>query len=286
MQLRRGGGQSESVDGDEDDAPKATGTQDAQRDPDGSSALQAELDAIVNGTHAGLASELSKHVTLRDKRVAAAQRRLDEELRNCNEIADCDNKMADDMYVESLEEVRERLCDAVYAKYGKVNPNLPPLAENTLVPRKERKRSALQSGAWTGGVGQRRRLLPPVQIRYGLSESELEEDLEVLMQEAEKMKQLREQEQRGDEEAEEALDVHYDKGRNALVCGDYTFERWAPVTLSERANQASASGDWCITAIGPLEVTLRNTEGTRTKVSLAALRSRRVQFAPLGSEPA
>mmetsp|Transcript_4780 Transcript_4780/g.13254 ORF Transcript_4780/g.13254 Transcript_4780/m.13254 type:complete len:285 (+) Transcript_4780:101-955(+) len=284
MQLRRGV-PSETADGEEEE-PAKPGTQEVNRDGDSSNALQAELESIVNGTHPGLASELSKHTKLRDERVAAAQARLDEELRNINEIAECDDKMADDMCAEALEEVRERLCDAIYAKYGKMNPNLPPPLPVDLVGRKERKRVPLQSAPWAGGGAQRRRLLPPVQIRYGLSESELEEDLELLMQEAEKMKQMREQEQHGDEEVEEALEVTYDKGRNALMCGDYTFERWAPVTLSERAAQTSASGDWCITAIGPLEVTLRNIEGTRTKVSLAALRSRRVQFAPLGSEPA
>lgn len=171
---------------------------------EGDSALQAELDAIVNGvrrgtafrrlpsslliaahatrarahiaqhactgTHAGLAAELAKYVALRDARIELSARRRDEELRNVRAIADCDEKMADDTFRENADEICERLCDAVYSKYGKPNPNTPAPAED-IAPtfRRERKRPPLYQAPWLTSM-HRRRLLPAVQIRYGLSE--------------------------------------------------------------------------------------------------------------------
>jgi len=267
------------IDGDE----PMPGTQDSARDG-GDSALQAELDAIVNGTHAGLAAELSKHTAVRDAKVALAARRRDEQLRNSRAIADCEDKQSDDTCREDCEDLRDRMCNVVYAKYGKPNPQMPAPVDLTPTCR-ERKRAPLYQAPWLAAV-QRRRLLPAVQIRYALSDVEVEEDLDALLQEAEKTKQAREAEARGeDAEPDEPLDVHHEKQQGALVYGELVFERWAAVQICDKALPSGQAGDWCITAIGPLEVTLRNTEGARTKVSLAALRSRRLAFTPLGVEP-
>jgi len=303
--------------------------------------LRARATASARaGTHSGLAAELARFGAVRDARIALAARRRDDELSNVRAIAACDEKMADDTFRERADEMRDRLADIVYSKYGKPNPSIPPLAEDVAPPRRERKRAPLYQAPWLAAM-QRRRLLPSVQVRYGLSEAEVEEDLEFLLQEAEKAKHARELEARSADDADddEPLDVSYDKQHNALMYGEQTLERWSAVLVTDRsADHASGlHGDWCITAIGPLEVTLRNVEGTRTKVrssaraqcarlsgiddhalggggggprlggrridahaphramscrgrcapqvSLAALRSRRLAFTPLGVEP-
>lgn len=287
------------------------GTQESVRDADGPSALQAEIDAIVNGTptarcphprsprmcatgapravklrpraharalragtHAGLAAELQKHMQARDARITSAERKRDEQVRNTNAIFDGEEKLVDDSFHDMLDSVRMRLLDQVYAKYGKPNPHAPtPLAE-VAPPRRERKRASLHHATWiASAAAQRRRLLPPVHVRYSLNEAEIEADLERLLSEVEKVKSLREQEHApaADEgEDGDALEVSYDRARNSITIGDVCYDRWAPVTIAERAG-SSLSGDWCITALSPVEVTLRNAEGTRTKVRRARL---------------
>lgn len=241
------------------------------------------------GTHAGLAKELAKFIASRDARVALAARRRDDELRNVRAIADCDEKMADDTFREHADALADRLSDAVYVKYGKPNPSTPAPAEDAAPARRERKRAPLYQAPWLAGA-QRRRLLPAVQIRYSLSEAEVDEDLEFLLQEAEKAKHARELEQRGagDADDDEPLQVSYDKQHNLLLCGEHALERWAAILITDRSPEhpSGQQGDWCITAIGPLEVTLRNVEGTRTKVRARARAPRPAPAWPRRRPPA
>lgn len=207
-------------------------------------------------------SELAKHVAHRDERIGKAERKRDAEVCNAQAIASCDAKMADDMMMDALEEARQRLYDTVYAKYGKANPNRPQPLDDLIAPRKSRKRST--NTPWMLAGIQRRRLLPPVQIRYSLSDMEIEADLEHMWEEREN---LAEPEDAGDEAVEDPQEVSLDKLRGALLVGEHAFERWAPVTIHEKSNANSPmNGDWCITQISPIEVTLRNVDGTRTKV--------------------
>lgn len=79
----------------------------------------------------------------------------------------------------------------MYARYFKTNPHAPqPLHQHQLAAaassKRARKPPPLSHCAIT--AAQRRRLLPPVQIAYALSEGEVEDDLEFLLAEAEKDK--------------------------------------------------------------------------------------------------
>lgn len=70
----------------------------------------------------------------------------------------------------------------------------------------------------------------------------------------------------------------YDRTRNLIHCSNYSLERGKTVRLTQHGQRVD--GRWTITAMNAQEVTLRDSDGTKLKVTLAQLKNQRCVLRP------
>ena len=73
-------------------------------------------------------------------------------------------------------------------------------------------------------------------------------------------------------------DAWFDRSRQLLHCNGHAFERGAQVFVHLQGQRVDDS--WTLTAMNAVEVTLRDADGTKLKVTLAQLRNNRYAFRP------
>ena len=75
-----------------------------------------------------------------------------------------------------------------------------------------------------------------------------------------------------------SADAWFDRSRQLLHCNGHTLERGQTVFVYQQGQRVDES--WTLTAMNAVEVTLRDAEGTKLKVTLAQLRNGRYAFRP------
>ena len=75
-----------------------------------------------------------------------------------------------------------------------------------------------------------------------------------------------------------ASDAYFDRSRQLLHCGGHSYERGSNVLVFSQGQRVDDS--WTLTAMNAVEVTLRDTDGVKLKVTLAQLRNGRYAFRP------
>ena len=73
-------------------------------------------------------------------------------------------------------------------------------------------------------------------------------------------------------------DAWFDRSRQLLHCNGQAMERGSTVVVFMQGQRVDES--WTLTAMNAVEVTLRDAEGTKLKVTLAQLRNGRYAFRP------
>ena len=73
-------------------------------------------------------------------------------------------------------------------------------------------------------------------------------------------------------------DAWFDRNRQLLHCNSHALERGAAVYVHQQGQRVD--GQWTITAMNAVEVTLRDSDGTKLKVTLSQLRNNRYVLRP------
>lgn len=75
-----------------------------------------------------------------------------------------------------------------------------------------------------------------------------------------------------------ATDAYFDKQRQMLHCNGLALERGMPVIVLQQGQRVDNT--WVVHAMNAVEVTLRDSDSTKLKVTLAQLRTGRYAFRP------
>lgn len=120
--------------------------------------------------------------------------------------------------------------------------------------------------------------LTGMDMSFGLTPEEVKHDVEEIMGAVDRYT-IRSAAVVSDElRSSSGADVYFDRGRQQLHCNDHVFERGSVVLVYQQGQRVD--DDWTITAMNAVEVTLRDNDGAKLKVTLAQLRNGRFAFRP------
>ena len=116
---------------------------------------------------------------------------------------------------------------------------------------------------------------------YGLSADELKADMEEINTNVDHYS-VRSAAAASDEmRGAASTDAWFDRSRQLLHANGYSLERGATVFVYMQGQRVDDT--WTLTAMNAVEVTLRDAEGTKLKVTLAQMRNGRYIFRPAPS---
>jgi len=266
---RRGGNanaSSKAADAAAEAADNAAGP-DGEDGTEEGAAWKVEMESIMGGTHPDLIKALEPHDQKMKATIAQADRVRQLQISNINSLFECEKKQSEDENKAHLELFRSRLIDTIEEK---------------------QKKAARQREAGSGSRGEskqpadkRKRVevtgscLPP---SYALKADELKADLEEITTNVDHYS-VRSAAAASDElRSSSSADAWFDRGRQVLHCGSQTFERNQHVFVYAQGQRVD--DQWSLAAMNAVEVTLRDAEGSKLKVTLAQLRNGRYAFRP------
>jgi len=268
---RRGHGQSASAAADHAQEGGGADGDDAGEEQPG---WKVELESIMAGTHPTLVEMLEPHEQKKQKLISQADRVRQLQISNINALFECEKKQVEDENKAQLEFFRSRLIDTIEEKQKKATRQMGTRANEAEAeakvpaPGEKRKRNVSSS------VG-------PLPAAYSLKPDELKADLEEILANVDhysvRSAAAASDELRGTSSAE----AWFDRSRQMLHCSGQSYERGSNVFVYMQGQRVDEV--WTLTAMNAVEVTLREADGTKLKVTLAQLRNGRYGFRPAPS---
>lgn len=234
------------------------------QDDDEGSVWKAEMESIMNGTYPPLAEALAPHEQQLKRLVGQADRVRQLQLANIDALYACEKKQADDEHVAQLQFFKSRLIDGIEEKQkhagssgrkgGKVEKGKGSVVK--------RMRVVAGTGALPSSF-----VLKPEELKADLDEINTSLDHYSVRSAAVVSEELR---------SGSSHDAWLDRSRQLLHCNGHSFERGAVLYVYMQGQRVDDS--WTLTAMNAVEVTLRDVDGTKLKVTLAQLRNGRYAF--------
>lgn len=245
-------------------------------------AWKVELESIMQGTHPTLVEALEPHDTKMKAVVGQADRIRQLQIANIDALFECEKKMAEDEHKAQLEFFKQRLIDSIEEKQKKA------------AQQSGRRSSGVESAKAAGadakggsGNGKRKRgeggatsavYVSPIPAAYLLKPDELKADLEEITTNVDHYS-VRSAAMGGEVDSRGgAADAYFDRARQLLHCNNGPFERGALVYVFSQGSRLDDT--WTLTAMNAVEVTLRDSESNKLKVTVAQLRNGRYVFRP------
>ena len=315
------GGRNAAVDSSAAAADDAGADNDPPDDGE-STPWKVELESIMAGTHPTLVEALEPHDAAMKKIVSQADRVRQLQLVNVNALFDFEKKQADDEQkvrglarapcpgrrtgpLASRLRARARCprsssrdmasTDSLVALSSCVQAALEFFKARLIDTIEEKQKKAAQQNGGrqngdakgkAGAAGEKRKLADHVSClpsSYQLKAEELKADLEEINTNVDHYS-VRSAAAASDElRAASSQDAWFDRSRQMLHCNGHSLERGSTVFVYLQGQRVDDT--WTLTAMNAVEVTLRDAEGTKLKVTLAQLRNGRYVFrpAPTGS---
>jgi len=224
----------------------------------------------MNGTHPTLIEALEPHDLKMKALIAQADRIRQLQIGNINALYECEKKQTEDENRAQLEFFKSRLIDTIEEKRKKAaragdGPRSADDTSKTGPADKGRKRPLEPATS----------CLPPSFALLKPEESKA--DLEEISTNVDHYS-VRSAATGGGDEARSSnmTDAFFDRQRQMLQCNGLALERGQSVyvyMLGQRVDDV-----WQVHAMNAVEVTLRDADGTKLKVTLAQLRNGRYAF--------
>mmetsp|Transcript_16926 Transcript_16926/g.28188 ORF Transcript_16926/g.28188 Transcript_16926/m.28188 type:complete len:284 (+) Transcript_16926:124-975(+) len=240
----------------------------ADEDSNTSSGWQQEMDSICAGTHPALVAELKKHEQVMQSQIAQAERVRNNQTANIRNLFECDKKQIDDEYKAQLQFFQNRLIDSIEQKQRKAARQTGfRLRRPTDSPKQAEKRKKL------GSTG--------LYESFGLKAEDMKVDLDDILRNVDHYS-VRTAALASDDLRHNTGDVWFDRSRQLLHFNGQSIERGSSVLVYQQGQRVDEQ--WTITAMNAVEVTLRDADGTKLKVTLSQLRNGRYAFRPAESK--
>jgi len=247
------------------------GQDDDGDDDDVGSSWKQEYDSIMNATHPALIEGLQRHDAIQKAQIAQAERVRQLQTANINNMFECEKKQADDECAAQLEFFRSRLIDSIEEKQKKLQRQSSfsirrpaPDGDGAKQPAKRR---------FIGG-------LAGLDVTYSLTPEEMKSDLEEISSSADRYSVRSAAIVSDDLRNSSSSDAWFDRNRQQLHCNGHSFERGSPVLVYQQGQRVDNM--WTMAAMNAVEVTLRDSDSQKLKVTLAQLRNGRYVFRPAG----
>uniref|UniRef100_A0A7S3B7Q3 Uncharacterized protein n=1 Tax=Haptolina ericina TaxID=156174 RepID=A0A7S3B7Q3_9EUKA len=246
------------------------GAHDDDGDDDGQgSTWKQEMDSIMNSTHPALIQGLKRHEDLKKQHIAQAERVRQLQTANINNMFECEKQQAENESAAQLEFFRSRLIDSIEEKQRKVVHQSgfrirSPAVDGNKQPAKRR---------FIGGLN-------GLNITYSLTPEEMKSDLEEITSSVDRYSVRSAAVASDDLRNSSSSDAWFDRNRQQLHCNGNSFERGSQVLVYQQGQRVEDM--WTMTAMNAVEVTLRDSDSQKLKVTLAQLRNGRFVFRPGG----
>jgi len=231
---------------------------------------KVELESIMAGTHPQLVELLEPHEQKKQQVISQADRVRQLQISNINALFECEKKQVEDENKAQLEFFRSRLIDTIEEKQKKASRQMGARANEAEAeakapaPGDKRKRNASTSVAG------------PLPAAYSLKPDELKADIEEILANVDHYS-VRSAAAASDElRGTSSADAWFDRSRQMLHCSGSSYERGSNVLVYLQGQRVDDM--WTLTAMNAVEVTLRDNDGTKLKVTLAQLRNGRYGF--------
>jgi len=247
----------------------AVAHEDDDHDDDGAgSSWKQEMESIMAGTHPLLIDGLSKHDQVLKAQRAQAERIRHLQTVNINNLFDCEKKQAEDEKKAQMEFFKSRLIDTIEEKQRKI------ARQAGFGTRRK------QEGDPKQPANKRRQIggLTGLDISYGLTPDEAKSDLDEITSAADRYSVRSAAIVSDDLRNSSSTEAYFDRSRQQLHCNGHAFERGTTVYVYQQGQRVDDS--WTMTAMNAVEVTLRDSDGAKLKVTLAQLRNGRFVFRP------
>ena len=305
---RRGGGTASSAAAAGD--TETNGADEAVEEGEPAS-WKVELESIMSGTHPSLVEALEPHDEKMKHLVSQADRVRELQMVNINALFECEKKQADDeSKVRGARGVDRSTspCPPATARAILCRSTLDPACHPSLSAQahleffkarlidgieEKQKKAAQQVGGRGRGTdakgkagGDKRKRSEPEKISclpasYTLKPEELKADMEEINTNHDHYS-VRSAAVASDElRASSSQDAWFDRSRQLLHCSGHSLERGSNVFVYLQGQRVDDA--WTLTAMNAVEVTLRDQDGTKLKVTLAQLRNGRYVFRPTPS---
>ena len=242
-------------------------------------AWKVELESIMQGTHAMLVEALEPHDTKMKALVSQADRIKQLQIANIDALFECEKKMAEDEHKAQLEFFKQRLIDSIEEKQKKAAQQSGRRSGGADATGK----AAGADGKGGNGNGKRKRedgsasSASPILAAYVLKPDELKADLEEISTNVDHYS-VRSAAMGSEDPRGGAADAYFDRSRQLLHCSNQSFERGASLYVFSQGQRLDDT--WTLTAMNAVEVTLRDSESNKLKVTVAQLRNGRYVFRP------
>ena len=204
---------------------------------------------------------------------------------NIDALFECEKKQAEDETRAQLEFFKSRLIDAIEEKRKKASEQQhmgmrrlgAETGKGAAGANGKRKRDGAGGGDDENGAPS---LLP---ASFALKPEELKADLEEINTNVDHYS-VRSAAAASDEmrSTTTTAEAWFDRSRQLLHCNGQSYDRGAAVIVYSQGQRVD--DDWTLTAMNAVEVTLRDAEGVKLKVTLAQLRNGRYAFRPVLSQ--
>lgn len=250
-------------------ADQAGVTAEANEDDGEGSTWKAEMESIMDGTHPALVEALEPQEQKMKALIAQAERLRQLQVININALYEYEKKQTEDENVAQMEFFKSRLIDTIEEK------------------QKKAVRARESGGRGTGDqskqpADKRKCVEAPSAVlpsSYTLSPEQLKADMEEITTNVDHYS-VRSAAVASDELRSGAgAEAWFDRSRQLLHCSGLTLERGNYVNVfTTQGQKVSGEETWQLHAMNAVEVTLKDSEGTKLKVTLAQLRNGRYNF--------
>jgi len=247
-----------------EEQPAASSQPEASSEEGGTSSFQQEVDSIFTGTHPLLVQELKKHQQVMQAQVAQAQRICNHQQQNIRNLFECDKKQIEDEYQASLDFFQQRLIDSIEQKQRKAARQTGFRIRRPEDTSKQPDAKRKKLGAATASSE-----------NFVLKPEEMKSDIDEILRNVDHYS-VRSAAMASDDLRHNTGDVWFDRARQMLHCCGHSLERGASLFVYQQGQRVDDR--WTITAMNAVEVTLRDPDGSKLKVTLSQLRNGRFAF--------
>ena len=230
----------------------------------------------MQGTHPTLVEALEPHTQKMAAIVSQADRIRQLQIANIDALFECEKKMAEDENKAQLEFFKQRLIDQIEEKLKKAAQQAGSRSregKGGAAGGAGGKRKRGDAGASNSGSGSPPSLMP---VSYVLKADDLKADIDEITANVDHYSVRSAAAASEELRSGSSPEAYFDRSRQLLHCNGQSFERGATVYVHMQGQRVDDT--WTLTAMNAVEVTLRDPDGTKLKVTLAQLRNGRYAF--------
>eukprot|EP01114_Cavostelium_apophysatum_P023047 TRINITY_DN8560_c0_g3_i1.p1 TRINITY_DN8560_c0_g3~~TRINITY_DN8560_c0_g3_i1.p1 ORF type:complete len:404 (+),score=100.29 TRINITY_DN8560_c0_g3_i1:231-1442(+) len=246
-------------------------------------ALKKEQELISSGTHHLLQKRSKDLEEARLQKTWAAEKWKEYQIQNIEALFEAEKRQAEEDYKVDIKNLREKMLDNTLERKRKLveeknTMNISADGTERVMTRTLRRRGGIKDTKDTASY--KKRLNPP-SINYTLKEAEISDDLSVLLRNTANSSYNNNSSSStitrfSTLPAAKASDVYADKGK--LHYHSQIFEKGKDIFVEAKQE----SGKWygVLVVISPAEIHIKSADGTKSRFSLAQLRSGRYSISP------